>query len=94
MRLFLLTALMAVDWGAPRRRALDFALALSSIGLGVMLEATMLIWGGVAGFALALVNPMARLQAWARPHRRSAPSSAPPPSPAAIQIAPRARDPQ
>lgn len=90
----MLTALMAVDWGAPRRRALDFALALSSMGLGVMLEAPMLIWGGVAGFGLALLNPMARLQAWARPRRKAAPIPAPVRSPAPTPIASHTRDPQ
>lgn len=73
MRLFLLTALMAVDWRAPQRRLGDLALGAASLGVGVWLAVDWLIWGGVLGLALAWLMPMHWLQIALAPKRKPAP---------------------
>jgi hypothetical protein len=84
MKLFFLTALMAVDWGDPRRRLAEGALAAASLGLGLWLGADWLIWGGVLGLALTAANPMQRLQRAFAPRRRPAPARPHTPGPRKI----------
>jgi hypothetical protein len=77
MKLFVLTALMAVDWGAPRRRLLDFCLAGLSLALGMFLGNAWIILGGLLGLGVAFVNPMRHLQARLAPRRIPPPARTP-----------------
>lgn len=76
MRLFLLTVLMAVDWGAPRRRLIDLGLGLGALAVGIWWQWPGMVWGGLAGIALAALNPMGRLRAHFAPRRRPSPQGA------------------
>jgi hypothetical protein len=70
-------SLLRIDWSAPRLRLFDFGLAVATVAFGLVFDSAIALWAGVAGLALAIVNPMGRMQKFMAGFRRSAPGKGP-----------------
>jgi len=62
MRMNPLYFLLRMNWSSARMRTFDFALASLSLGYGLWVGSTLLVWIGVAAVMLSLFNPMGRIQ--------------------------------
>ena len=66
MRMNPLGSLMKMNWSSSKMRALDYGLAVATMILGLATGSQWVFWIGVAGVALAFLNPMGRLQGGVR----------------------------
>jgi len=71
MKLNPVLGLLKVDWNSPKLRIWDFGTAIAFILIGYAVESPLMLWGGVAGFVLAVINPMARFQKFLFGFRKS-----------------------
>lgn len=71
MKMNPILGLLKVDWNSPKLRAWDFGAAIACILAGYLIESPITLWAGVAGFVLAVINPMARAQKFFLGFRKS-----------------------